>query len=53
MRVCIALRPAVIAVMILVAVLRLAAIRWELMLPSFELHESGTHRRPDIDDRPC
>ena len=45
-------RPAVIAGMILVAVLRLAAIRWELMLPSFELHESGTHRRPDIDDRP-
>jgi uncharacterized membrane protein YeiH len=45
-------RPAVIAGMFLVAVLRLAAIRWELMLPSFELHESGTHRRPDIDDRP-
>ena len=45
-------RPAVIGGMILVAVLRLAAIRWELMLPSFELHESGTHRRPDIDDRP-
>ena len=45
-------RPAVISGMILVAVLRLAAIRWELMLPSFELHESGTHRRPDVDDRP-
>lgn len=45
-------RPAVISGMIVVAVLRLAAIRWELMLPSFELHESGTHRRPDIDDRP-
>lgn len=46
----IAQRPAVIAGMTLVAVLRLAAIRWELMLPSFELRESGTHRRPDIDD---
>ena len=45
-------RPAVISGMIVVAVLRLAAIRWELMLPAFELHESGTHRRPDIDDRP-
>lgn len=45
-------RPAVISGMIVVAALRLAAIRWELMLPSFELHESGTHRRPDVDDRP-
>jgi uncharacterized membrane protein YeiH len=43
-------RPAVLTGMILVAVLRLAAIRWELMLPAFELRESGTHRRPDADD---
>jgi len=46
----VAQRPAVIAGMIVVAVLRLAAIRWELMLPSFELRESGTHRRPDVDE---
>jgi uncharacterized membrane protein YeiH len=46
----VAQRPAVIAGMALVAALRLAAIRWELMLPAFELRESGTHRRPDIDD---
>jgi len=46
----IAQRPAVIAGMIVVALLRLAAIRWELMLPAFELRESGTHRRPDIVD---
>ena len=51
-RVGVAQRPSVIAGMIVVAALRLAAFRWELMLPSFELHESGTHRRPDIDDRP-
>ena len=50
-RVGVAQRPAVIAGMVVVAALRLAAIRWELMLPSFELHESGTHRRPDFDDR--
>jgi len=48
----VAQRPAVISGMIVVAALRLAAIRWELMLPSFELHESGTHRRPDFDDQP-
>lgn len=46
----IAQRPAVLTGMVLVAVLRLAAIRWELMLPAFELRESGTHRRPDPDD---
>jgi uncharacterized membrane protein YeiH len=46
----VAQRPAVLTGMILVAVLRLAAIRWELMLPAFELRESGTHRRPDADD---
>ena len=35
-----------------VAILRLAAIRWELKLPAFELRESGTHRRPpELDDR--
>lgn len=33
--------------MAVVAVLRLAAIRWELTLPAFELRESGTHRRPE------
>ena len=43
-------RPAVLTGMALVALLRLAAIRWELMLPAFELRESGTHRRPDPDD---
>lgn len=35
----------------LVAALRLAAIRWELTLPAFELRESGTHRRPDDVER--
>jgi uncharacterized membrane protein YeiH len=47
-------RPAGITGMVLIAALRLAAIRWELMLPAFELRESGTHRRPDsIDDPPA
>ncbi|MFL5562454.1 MAG: trimeric intracellular cation channel family protein [Gemmatimonadaceae bacterium] len=46
----VAQRPAVLSGMALVALLRLAAIRWELMLPAFELRESGTHRRPDIDE---
>jgi uncharacterized membrane protein YeiH len=46
----VAQRPSVLTGMALVAVLRLAAIRWELMLPAFELRESGTHRRPDPDD---
>jgi uncharacterized membrane protein YeiH len=46
----VAQRPSVLTGTVLVAVLRLAAIRWELMLPSFELRESGTHRRPDVDD---
>lgn len=49
-RVGLAERPAVIAGMVVVATLRLAAIRWQLTLPSFELRESGTHRRPDLDD---
>lgn len=40
------LRIASLLGMSLVAVLRLAAIRWELKLPAFELRESGTHRRP-------
>lgn len=40
-------RIAMIAGMIVVAALRLAAIRWEISLPAFELRESGTHRRPD------
>lgn len=43
-------RPAGLTGMAVVAVLRLAAIRWELMLPAFELRESGTHRRPDSGD---
>ncbi|HEX2779402.1 MAG TPA: trimeric intracellular cation channel family protein [Gemmatimonadaceae bacterium] len=40
-----------LAGMAIVAALRLAAIRWELTLPAFELRESGTHRRPDDLDR--
>jgi uncharacterized membrane protein YeiH len=52
-RIGVAQRPAVISGMAVVAALRLAAIRWELMLPSFELRESGTHRRPEpLDDDP-
>lgn len=49
-RVGVAQRPAGIIGMVLVAALRLAAIRWELMLPAFELRETGTHRLPDSDD---
>ena len=33
--------------MVVVAALRLAALRWELTLPAFELRESGTHRTPE------
>ena len=39
-------RVAMIIGMVVVAALRLAAIRWELTLPAFELRESGTHRVP-------
>ncbi|HEX8848406.1 MAG TPA: TRIC cation channel family protein [Gemmatimonadaceae bacterium] len=38
---------ATIAGMVVVAALRLAALRWELTLPDFELRESGTHRIPE------
>ena len=51
-RIGIADRIAGFAGMFLIAALRLAAIRWNLMLPSFELRESGTHRRPDSGDDP-
>lgn len=44
-------RAAALTGMSVVALLRLAAIRWELTLPAFELRESGTHRRPDDDER--
>jgi uncharacterized membrane protein YeiH len=46
----VAQRPAGLAGMVVVAALRLAAMRWELMLPSFELRETGSHRVPDADD---
>ena len=38
------LRTASFAGMFLIAILRLAAIRWELTLPAFELRETGSHR---------
>jgi uncharacterized membrane protein YeiH len=48
----IAEQAAAFAGMLVIAAVRLAAIRWKLMLPSFELRESGTHRRPDSSDEP-